>query len=379
MIKERMMILEMLESGKITPAEAKTLLRALGDTGDVLDGLADEPAPQREGWPEAGQPHYPQPGRHFPPPAPAAPPHPAHPALTYSRRRRYPDPSYVVAMKRAGVTFTPEQLFRLQDHDIQPDQAAALLAVRRQEWSLDELVEMLTHEVTPALVLKLHDLGLGSLSPHQIIRLAEEDVDPDYLDRLKTLDLSGLTANDLVEFAAHDVDPDVARALMEIGPVTPGDIIRAADHDVSASYARRIAQLLPGVTVRQLVELTNHDVSPRYIEALVEAGFIDLNAPYPVRDIVRLSNHDVDPDDAAWFRATLGEAIRPQDLVHFANHDVTRAYAEPLLAYNLPGLDKDTLIEMARNDVSAADVALAREAYGDDLTAFDLIKMVKNR
>ncbi len=46
MSKERMLILEMLESGKITPADAQVLLRALGeqDFADV-DDTSDVEAP----------------------------------------------------------------------------------------------------------------------------------------------------------------------------------------------------------------------------------------------------------------------------------------------------------------------------------------------
>ncbi len=49
MEKERMMILEMLESGKITPADAQTLLRALGD-----DEPENAAAPAEEDLESAG-------------------------------------------------------------------------------------------------------------------------------------------------------------------------------------------------------------------------------------------------------------------------------------------------------------------------------------
>ena len=67
------------------------------------------------------------------------------------------------------------------------------------------------------------------------------------------------------------------------------------------------------------------------------------------------------------------------DLVRLASHDVSREYVEPLLRFNFPDLNVDTLIEMANHDVSTEDAALAREAYGDDFTAADLIDMADNR
>jgi hypothetical protein len=166
--------------------------------------------------------------------------------VAHDRRRRYPDPSYAVAMKRAGLDFSIDQLFRMQEEDIEPEQAARLVRARRPEWTADDIVEMLTHEVSPDLVTRLNEMGFSRLSARDIIQLAEHDVDPEYLERFQGIQIPGLAVRDLIEFADNDVDPDLAIALKEIGPVTPGEIVKAANHDLSPSSVRQIAQVLPG-------------------------------------------------------------------------------------------------------------------------------------
>ena len=147
MSKERMMILEMLESGKITPAEAQVLFNALGEEehGD-LEGTAELEAPHPPetvlpsavNQPAESRPPRPEPD---PQPAPAANTVMGKLARIFSktpapaprdRRRRYPDPSYAVAMKRSGLDFSIDQLFRLQEEDIDPEQAAKMEAKKQQ-------------------------------------------------------------------------------------------------------------------------------------------------------------------------------------------------------------------------------------------------------
>jgi hypothetical protein len=48
-------------------------------------------------------------------------------------------------------------------------------------------------------------------------------------------------------------------------------------------------------------------------------------------------------------------------------------------AFDIPGLDQRALVNFRIHDVSAADVTRAREAYGDDLTAGDLLDIAIHR
>jgi hypothetical protein len=377
---ERMMILEMLESGKITPADAQVLFQALGeeepgDSNAIPDGEAPYP-PETVLRSEMNQPAElrqprPEPDKSTLTPAPAPQPAP----VAHNHRRRYPDPSYAVAMKRTGLDFSIDQLFRMQEEDIDPELAIRMVRARRPEWTTEDIVEMLTKGACPDLVSKLNELGFGGLSPRDVIQLTEYDIDPEYLERFRGIQLTGLTARDLIEFYNNDVDPDLAIALKEIGLITTGDIVKAAEYDLSPSSVRQIAQVLPGITVRQLIELSDNDVSPDFIKALVRGGFTNLT----IKQIINLQENDVDPNDAAWFRKKLGEHLALDDLLRLASHDISRDYVESLLKFNLPDLNVDTLIEMANHDVTAEDVALARKAYGDGFSVADLIEMVDNR
>jgi hypothetical protein len=357
MSKETMLILEMLENGKITSADAQKLFSALGE--DDFTPVADTFAAEED---DLGVPD-------------ALPVSRPEPAPSHTRRRRYPDPSYAVAMKRAGVDFTPEQLFRLQEEGIDADRVIEMLALRRREWSFNDIVDLLVYEVSPELVLKLREIGLERLTTREIIDLVEHDVQVEYLEQIQGIHLSGLSVRDLVEFANNDVNLETVAALQAFGPLSASEIIKAAHHDLSADFIQSMAQYLPGVSIRQLIELKDHDVSPRFVEDLSEAGFSQLS----VRQLIKLKDNDVDSGDAAWYRIKFGETFSTEDMLKFANHDVDRDYVEAILDCNLPEVTPAALIEMANHDVSVEDVEMALEAYGNEITPADLIEMADNR
>jgi hypothetical protein len=277
-------------------------------------------------------------------------------------------------MKRAGMDFSIDQLFRMQEEDVEPEQAAWMVRVRRPEWTSEDIVEMLVQGACPELINKLNELGFENLSPQDAIQLTEHDVEVDYLERFRKVSLRGLTASDLMEFYDNDVDPDLAAALVELGPTSGREIVKAAEAELSPASVRRTAQMLPGVTAWELIELSENDVSADFIKTLVRGGFTNLT----VKQVIQLQQNDIDPREAAWFREKLGESLTPEGLVRLAYHDISRDYVEPLLALHLPDLNVDTLIEMANHDVSAEDAAQAREAYGEEITAADLIAMADN-
>ena len=216
MSKERMMILEMLESGKITLEDAQVLFQALGEEerGDVDASLevGDPHLPETFSQSEMSQPTEslhprPQPDRSAPVPAVhniigtiarifSKTPAP----VKHDHRRRYPDPSYAVAMKRSELDFTIDQLLRMEEEDIDPELAAKMVRERRTEWTTDDIVEMLVQGACPDVLSKLNELGFGRLSPRDLIQLTEYDVDLDYLERFRGIPMTWLTAQDLIEF-----------------------------------------------------------------------------------------------------------------------------------------------------------------------------------
>lgn len=398
MSKERLMILEMLASQKINPEEAEILLQALGEevlgAAEAAESLSAEQfmwgdmnqaveAPNLPESPAAAPAPAGMPASAAAPVAPAAPNMigriaqilaPRAPTPAPDRRRRYPDPSYAVAMKRSGLDFSIDQLFQLQEEDIEPEQAIQMARARRPEWTTADVVELLVAGACPDLLRKLNELGFASVSPRELIELTENDVELEYLERFRGLEMIGISVRDLIQYFENDVDPQLITALKETGLITPAEIVNAAEHDLSPDFVRVMGQVMPGISVRQMIELAENDVEPEYIETLLRGGFANLTA----RQIIRLQEHDVDAEDAVWFRENLGEHITPHDLVRLADHDVRRDSVDGLIALHLPDLTVDTLIKLVDYDVSAEAAELAREAYGDAITAADLIEMAEN-
>jgi len=107
----------------------------------------------------------------------------------------------------------------------------------------------------------------------------------------------------LVELASHDVSAKYVRELVSAGlsGLTVEQVLELADHDVSPAFVRELCATGLHLSVEDIVALTDNDVTAAYVRDLLQAGLTDLSAEH----IVELACNDVDPKRAAAWR---GEA-----------------------------------------------------------------------
>ena len=358
-MKERMMILEMVSSGKINPDEALVLLQALGEDDETGAGLEMETGPFGlttvgiTGNPEdefsPDEPDVESPGISFAPlqpltPMPPLPPlavegAPAHTHL--ARRSRTPDAAFAAAAVRAGFEFSSRQLLRLQALGVTLEELEALRAAGRPDWAEDELVEMLACGVKPEYILALRKLGLEA-GPGLYCRLVEHGASVEDIRRLLELELDGLRPEHLLELFEHNTDLDALQLVREAGPLTARQAIEIGIYGIDREYAAGMQALeLEDLTPGRLIDMKIHEVELDEAQHFMELGLPGLNA----RRLIDLKIHEVEPE-----------------------------YARGIQELQLPELSLAALVDLRIHEVSLGAARRAKALTGDELTAGRLVE-----
>jgi beta-lactamase regulating signal transducer with metallopeptidase domain len=239
----------------------------------------------RFGWTTAASPQSaPAPAAS---PAAAAKPSPARQAVA-------PQPansgSYIDGMKAAGLgELTVDQLIAMKIHGITPEYIRGLHDQGLHP-NTDELVAMRIHGVTPEYVHDVRGLGLNP-NQDQLITMKIHDIDPNYVRGMKEAGIHADT-DELVALKIHGATPGEVRGLHEQGLQPDADnLVAMRIHNVTPEYVRDIRALGLKPTVDELVAMRIHDVTPEYIKALQGAGF-----KVNVDDIVSARIHGVTED-----------------------------------------------------------------------------------
>src|SRR6266702_443488 len=149
MSEERVQVLAMLVTGKITIDQANQLLEVLGEEPlSEPERWSSQSRKQDEGWRE--------------------------PVREFQGR--------TAAQRMPSFTF--DQVIELSEHEIKPSYLAKLREAGLTDLSFDQAIELNDHEVKPAYIKALREAGLVDLTFDQVIELSEREVDPAYVRAL---------------------------------------------------------------------------------------------------------------------------------------------------------------------------------------------------
>jgi beta-lactamase regulating signal transducer with metallopeptidase domain len=231
--------------------------------------------------------------------------------------------SYIDGMKAAGIDeLTVDQLIAMKIHGITPEYVRGLHDQGLHP-NADELVAMRIHGVTPEYVHDVRGLGLNP-NQDQLVAMKIHDIDPSYV---RGMNEAGIHADidELVALKIHGATPGEVRGLHEQGLQPDADnLVAMRIHNVTPEYVRDIRALGLKPTVDELVAMRIHDVTPEFIKALQSAGF----------------------------------KVNVDDIVSARIHGVTEDFIEGARKHGFKGLDLDKLIRLKQMGIleSPADI-----------------------
>src|SRR6266699_1391476 len=144
-------------------------------------------------------------------------------------------------------------------------------AQRMPSFTFDQIIELSEHEVNPDFLKALRNAGLTGLRVEQIIELSEHGVDPVYFIKFREAGLTDLTVEQIIELSDHEVKPSYARALREAGlmDLSVDQVIELSEHEIKPAYIQALREAgLVVLTFDQVIELSEREVDPAYVRAL---------------------------------------------------------------------------------------------------------------
>lgn len=185
--------------------------------------------------------------------------------------------SYIDRMKAAGLgDVSVDELIALKIHDVTPEQVRAMRDLGLKI-DAENLVAMRIHGVTPDYIREVRAAGLNP-DIDQLLEMRIHGIDADYVRGLKE---AGIQADidDLVSLKIHGATPDQIRGYRQQGLQPDADnLIDMCIHGVTSDYVRNIQGLGLKPNIDDLVSMRIHDVTPEFIKALQAAGFkIDID------------------------------------------------------------------------------------------------------
>jgi beta-lactamase regulating signal transducer with metallopeptidase domain len=198
--------------------------------------------------------------------------------------------SYIDGMKAAGIgELTVDQLIAMKIHNITPEYVRGFHELELHP-DADELVAMRIHGVSPEYVHDVRGLGLNP-DQDQLVAMKIHGIDAEYVRGMKEAGIHA-DVDELVALRIHGATPGEVRGLHEQGLQPDADnLVAMRIHNVTPEYVRDIRALGLKPTVDDLVSMRIHGVTPEYIKALQAAGF-----KVGVDDIVSARIHGVTED-----------------------------------------------------------------------------------
>ena len=215
-----------------------------------------------------------------------------------------------------------------QDTASQPSTVSDATPGVRAQPTVDEVVAMRIHGVSPAWIASLEATYPG---------------------------LAGLTYDQLIELRIHGVDADFLRSLNEMGFGEPsfGEIRGAAIHGVSPAYVEGLAEAgYNDLTLSQLTELRIQGVSPTLINGLANAGFDNLSAD----QLREAAIHGLSPDYVDRMSRLWSDELTFEDLIKFRIHGVSTEFIEAFKRVGYQDLTPREAIDLKIHGIRAGDI-----------------------
>ncbi len=244
----------------------------------------------------------------------------------------------------------------------------------RHQASVDELIALRRHAITPAYIESLRAVGLSDLGVEELAALAIHGVSADYVRALAANGLSSLDPEELTTLRIHGVNPEMIRGLREAvsADLDVEEITSAAIHGLSPEWiAKMTAAGLGRQDIDELISLRVHGVSPGLVEEIRALGLPD----FSIDMVKEMSIHGVSPEYVARMRAAGFANLDADGLVSFRIHGVTPAFVKGMSRLGYSNLDPDDLVRLRIHGVTEGWIEGLQQAGYSDLTVDDLIRL----
>jgi beta-lactamase regulating signal transducer with metallopeptidase domain len=268
-------------------------------------------------------------------------------------------PEFVDEMSSLGYSLSPSQLIELRSQGVNPRFVRELTEAGQKNLAPDDLLRLRSQGVTASFVREMSAVGLGSLSLDHLVELRSHGVTPQFAREMKGLGYD-LSVSELVALRSQGVTPEFVREMTRSGKerLSVTKLVSLRSHGVSASYVDKLRSLgYDDVSSSKLVALRSNGVSADYVEKLVALGYSGLSVP----TLIGLRSHGVTPEFIGGMKEAGYDRLDVAVLMQLRSHGVTPEYVRGLREAGFDKLAPEELIDLRSRGVS---VELLRRLKG---------------
>jgi beta-lactamase regulating signal transducer with metallopeptidase domain len=254
------------------------------------------------------------------------------------------------------------------------DFLAGMASVGFRNLTVDELIDLKTHGVTPEFVRSLQQAGYTSIKPEQLIKLREHGVDARFMQAMKAGGLGDLPLDNLIELRSHGVTPDYIAEMKTagFGALKAGQLIELRDHGVDGRYLQGLkAGGIDNLSIEDAIRLRDHGVDPKYITEMKDAGYSGLKA----EPLIQLRDHGVDGEYVRGMKAAGLANLPLTDLVRLRDHGVTPDYINQIKTAGYGSLSSEQYERLRDNGVDGAYIRKLNQNGLHNLSVQQIIRL----
>jgi beta-lactamase regulating signal transducer with metallopeptidase domain/predicted metallopeptidase len=239
--------------------------------------------------------------------------------------------------------------------------------------TVDTIIKMKMHGVTPEFVESMRRAGFGNLSVEELVKLRMHGIGEGYIKETQKASNEKLSIEDLIQLKIFGVTPEYAKEMKSAGYDLPlKSLKKMRMFGITPGYIETIRKLgYTNLTAEQLTKLKMHGVSEGYLKEMRDAGFSNLN----VEEITRMRMFGVDPAYIKEMRDAGYDKLSMEQLTKMRMHGVTPAYIKEMRNAGFDKLTTEELVKLRMFGVTADYVNKMRAAGLKNISLNDLIKM----
>lgn len=257
-----------------------------------------------------------------------------------------------------NTELTVDQVIQMKTHNVTPEFIESIRRAGFANASVRELVESRIHGIDENYIQQVRGWGFENVTLRDLMQLRIAGVTPDYLSSLKQAGYTELTLRQVANMRLHGVTPEFAASLRQFGydKLTADQLTQLKIHGINDAFIKE-AQTQSGekLSINDLVQFKISGASPEYARQLRALGFNEV----PLRKLTQLSLHGVTPAYVQEMRELGFDNLTLEQLLKMRIHGVTSEYVKKMRATGLKNVSLNQLIEMK---ISGVDQILLKNA-----------------
>lgn len=167
------------------------------------------------------------------------------------------------ALQAAGLrNLSVDDLIAIRDHGVSPRLVQAAVAYFGPGVDAKMLAQLADHGVSPQYLDDLRSNGVTGIAPASAILLMDHGVNVELMRDARAYFGNRIAPADLVYLSDHGVRADCLNAFQRYGitGVSVADVVRMEDHGVSGEYAAKVRKMNPRASIDDIIRLHDNGI-----------------------------------------------------------------------------------------------------------------------